>query len=1352
MKIYLLLFLLILYNQGIAQLSDASKLVEVQAQNQRIDNQFEHLSVKDGLSNNSVNCILQDREGFMWFGTNDGLNKYDGYTFTALQPDANNVPGSFQNNLINGLCEDHTNRLWAATEGGLHEVNKLTGGVIYHPIRASNASLWNFQHAVYEDSQHVLWISTLGGLARYEPARRRFTLFPVPQPGATIKTVFEDRQHRFWVATLHGLYLFERRTGLFTSVPAGVGSGPEPTFISFYLDDQETLWLGTAGHGLFQLNLCRYPWQLVAYNPGGLINPFVYLNSLHKDAAGMIWVGTTSGLQRINPSAKQVYTYRPDPSALKGISSNNAQAVYHDRAGTLWVGTDNGIDRQGVTDKPFVTYQVRPNKSIANLPENKVHALLLDNNNQLWISSGYTVFRVQAGQTHPYAIPAHDLGTTSEHKNYTHSFLADGLKGVWIGTWNGLYHFNQISGQYKEYPSDIPAQFIDRSPLGDIWLGGDGGIASFNPHTGQYKYYKYKQSDTSGLPAKYIHGLLVSHTGDVWVLIRKQGVCRLNPKTGQFTRYTAGLGGGLSSNDVQAIHEDKKGMIWIGTNQGGLNRFDPQTGLFSAISIPGDMRRHNIVGITSDQAGYIWLSTSKGLCRFNPQTKVIRSYEIINGLPSNDFLQHAVFQKNNRLFFGTLNGLVHFNPDSIRDDTRPFPVYITGVNVLTKPRPITGNVLTLTHDENFISFEFAALTYVLSEQNQYAHQLIGVDKDWVQNGNRHFANYTNLPPGDYLFRVKAANSDGVWNETGASIRFLIQPPWWATWWAYGVYALLAGGAIWGYIRYYTSRVRQRQEMALNRREAQQLKAVDELKTRFFSNITHEFRTPLSLIIAPVEKLMQDRRFDPPTRQMLSLVRRNADQLLRLINQLLDLSKLEANSMAISLTQGKLIEFVDQLVESFQQVAEQKGVTLQYTAEQLAHQQLFDADKWEKILTNLLSNALKFTEAGGRVTLSLTPAYSSETREIVDVKIQIVDSGIGIAPANLPHIFDRFYQVDTSRTRAYEGTGIGLALTKELVGLLGGTITVESELKVGTTFTLILPVQSVSATAHTPKIVLPRWAPVTNIELTDTPPFVLASQSANESLTPRILIVEDNDELREFLVSELTAHYRVLPATNGEVGWQLAQSELPDLVISDVMMPRMDGYELTRLIKNQPDTDHIPVVLLTAKAAHHSRIEGLQQGADDYLAKPFHLDELLLRLRNLLAHQQKVRDQYRRQLTQPDMPSPLLVVQDAFLRQVYELLETHLKDPSLNVDWLADQLAMSRKTLYRKIHSLIQLSPNELIRQYRLRKAADLLRAGYNVSQTAYLVGFKTPAYFTIVFKEFYQKTPTEYIAAGLSQA
>ncbi|GAB3543822.1 two-component regulator propeller domain-containing protein [Spirosoma fluminis] len=1320
---------------------------------QSINAQFEHLSVKDGLSHNSVNCMLQDREGFLWFGTNDGLNKYDGYVFTTFQPDPARPDHSFRNNRIAGMCEGRRrpSSLWVVTEGGgLHEIDKRTGQVTPHPIQTENANRWNNQLSVCEDRDGILWISAYDGIARYDPERHHFQLYRSPAKETPIKSIFIDRQGQFWVGTYHGLYTFDKKNGHFSLVSSPTARGVQPVFNSFHLDKRNTLWVGTAGDGIFQIDLNNRPVRPVPFQPEGQVNPFVYLNALHGDNQGFLWVATTEGLQRIDADGRRIVTYRPDPNSPKGISSTNAQAAYHDRSGRLWVGTNNGIDRLAMPTKPFATFQIKPSAGTANLIENKTNVVLIDNDNRLWLSNQRNVFRASLDHT-VSLVPSSALGGVGPHENYTTSMLAD-TGGVWFGTWNGLYFYDKLTNKFRSYPSEVPTQFISRGPTGTIWIGGEGGIGSFEPVAQQYTYYKYDPDSQKGLPDKFVYAILASRTGDVWVAVNGKGISRLNPKTGHFVHYTpSSQPGKLNSNEVLAFYEDAQGIIWIGTNQGGLNRLDPKTGRFTYFTTQAGLPTNRVVGIISDPSGNLWLSTSKGLCRFDPRTQSVRNYTINDGLPSNDFLENAIARQNNRLYFGNLNGLVHFNPDSIRDDTRPFPVHITGFKVLDRSRPLTGEPITLNHDENFLSFEFVALTYELPEKSQYKYQLTGIDKGWGQNGNRRFVNYTSLPPGHYTFRVKASNSDGIWNEEGTSLQITILPPWWATWWAYGLYIVALIGAVVGGLRTYTNRIRQREELVFNQRKAEQLRAVNDLKSRFFSNITHEFRTPLTLIISPVDSLLQRSALDTETRARLASVQRNAGQLLGLVNQLLDMSKLEADSMPVTLKRGNIADYISQLVEPFGHIAEQKNVRLLYTADVDDREYLFDDDKWNKILANLLSNAVKFTSSGGQVAVSAAFDSVAGTDDPPRVRITVADTGIGIPADRLDHIYDRFYQVDNSRTRPYEGTGIGLALAKELTELMGGTIEVRSELGSGTTFTVHLPVQPVTGEVDVPEVGMPVVAPhifhpaVASKDEPDVVPEDDKKEKTDTSALPVVLVVEDNQELREFIARELSGSYRVLKAADGEEGWERTKEELPDVVISDLMMPKMDGYALTRHIKSDPATNHIAVVLLTARAAQDSRIEGLQQGADEYLTKPFQPEELRLRIRNLISYQQKLRAKYRMQIENPDVSAPDNTVQHEFIDQLYGLIEANLENPDYGVDQLVESVNLTRRTFSRKLQSLTDVTPAHFVQYYRLQKATELLRSGKSSGETAHLVGFKTHAHFTSAFKKMYHMTPTEYI-------
>ncbi len=1240
----LLILLVTPLTSGFAQSSGSVSRAEQNPSGYPIPNQFEHLSVKDGLSTNSVRRILQDREGYMWFGTSDGLNKYDGQTFTVFQQDPNNPTTSLRSNAISDLYEDTSGRLWVTTSndvytggGGLHQVNKQTGTATLVNIKVPSPK-WKQTLGISQDRQGTLWIGSGAGLIRYVPKTEAYTLYPSPRPDTAVICSLEDAQNRFWVGTLKGLYQFDRQSGGFTLVPLkSAPANSQPWVSTLYQDKAGRIWAGTNRHGLLQIDGTGKAPELISYAGNKPVNRHIFSDAIHEGQDGQLWLGTTEGLQQVDTRTHQVRTYRTTPALPSGLKSDSVQAVYYDRNGTLWLGTHLGINKQAPASAMFTTVQLVPAPPSVRHAENNISALLQDHTGMIWIGSeNQRLYRYNPTTGQKTLIPldlTNPLNPAEEH--HVQAIYEDRSRQLWVSTVSALLRMNRLTGRFVRYPTRIrQIQAIAEDTAGFLWLGGNGGIAQFNPKNGQVRYYRPTPDDTAD-GSCFVNCLLVSRTGDIWVTSTGKGICRLQPNTGKLIRYNPNPSapiGQLNDNAVTALFEDSDGVVWMGTSKGGLNRFNPVTGRFSVLTTRQGLPANHVSSIISDRHGHLWISTTRGICRFNPKTETFHIYTTDDGLPYNEFMSKVAYGLNGDLLFGSLNGVAIVHPDRIYKGTT-FPVFITRLGVFDQNRPLTGDRAELSHDENFISFDFVALTYVAPEKNQYAYQLVGVDKQWVYSGTRHFASYPDLAPGTYTFRVKAANRDGIWNERGATVQVIILPPWWATWWAYGLYALLAGVAIRGFFQFYTNRIKQRQELALNRREAEQLKAVDELKTRFFSNITHEFRTPLSLIISPVEKLLEKSQFDRPT---LTLVHRNAEKLLRLINQLLDLSKLEGNYMAVSLVQGNLTDFLHHIVEVFGRAAEQKGITLTWTADQLPpHTQVFDADKWEKILTNLLSNALKFTPAGGQVTLTVSPVWAAG--KMTGVQMEVADSGIGIAPDQLPHIFDRFYQADTSTTRAYEGTGIGLALVYELIGLLGGTITVTSQLNVGTTFRLTLPVEAVPTHAETP---LPDWsARKPSFVASSGTPRPVSSQVDDQDHRPQILIVEDNDELREFLVGELAGSYQILEAVDGQAGWEVVQTELPDIVLTDVMMPRMDGTALTQLIKGHAETDHIAVVMLTAKTAQQSRLDGLQHGADDYLSKPFSVDELHLRLHNLITRQQKLADHYRQRLPYPPTAPP-----------------------------------------------------------------------------------------------------------------
>lgn len=1299
---------------------------------QSINNHFEHLSTRNGLSHNSVNCILQDREGFMWFATDDGLNKYDGYSFTVLQPNPDRPQRSFQNNRVITITEDRRGRLWAVTEGGgLHEVDKRTGDVDPHPIRTLQGSRWNLQWAVCDDDAGGLWLSTYEGVAHYDPDRRHFRLYPSPIRDMRIKNVCKDRRGTVWVASSHGLYQLDPRTGLFQRF---AGQPRRLIHVDFlYLDKADQLWVSTIGERLYRLDLRQPSPSLMPVSADAPIGQFLFLNALHHDTQGNLWVGSTEGLHRLDPTYRHLVTYRPDPQTADGLSSVAAQAVYHDRNGALWVGTNNGIDKQDLDTRPFDSFQIKPVVGTVNMTENKTNVLARDGRQSYWVTNTHTVFQIDPNRQVVRQVPYDRLGTTPQATNYVVSMLPDQKRGLWFGTLRGLFYHPLDTDRYQHYPARIPAELISRDRQGRIWTGGEGGLAVFSPTSQRYSYIQLIGRDGRPDPSlKLLRSLLVSRpSNQVWLAINGKGISRFDPVSGRFTTYLVRPRHQTDTgvNDVLTLYEDASGRIWAGTNQAGLTCFDPKTGRFRLFTVADGLPSNRIAAISSDEAGHLWLGTDKGLCRFNPATRELRTYTTNDGLPSNEFLAHAVYRQPNQLLFGTLNGFISFDPGRLRNDRQSFPVYLTRFMVQNEHQPLTDSAFTLRHDQNAVSFEFAALNYRLPERNRYAYQLVGIDPGWVSSGTRHFANYTNLPPGTYTFRLRAANSDGVWTAPHTALRLQILPPWWATWWAYGLYALLAVGLVYGYLRFYTSRIRQQQELAFSVQQAEEMRKLEELKSRFFTNITHEFRTPLTLILSPVDALQQELR-DTPYAPRLASVGRNARQLLGLINQLMDLSKIDTQSMRVSEARGDLTDFVQQLIDLFRPTTDKNGPQLTFSST-LTGDYLFDNDKLERIINNLITNAIKFTPADGRVTVSLTQQTDGA------VVLTVADTGVGIQPEQLAHIFERFYQGDSSSTRQWGGTGVGLALVHELVTLQQGTIGVTSQPNLGTTVRVVLPYRPAAPETETTPIAT---------SLPPNPAVTQETAAPGERLS--ILLVEDNDELARFIADSLPETYQIRRAVDGVDGLARAQESLPDLIISDVLMPRMNGYALVEALKTGDTTSHIPVMLLTAKASLDSRLEGLSLGADDYLTKPFNVRELQLRVHNLLESRRQLQQRLQAELIRVGPEPTDTPPTNAFLIKFYKQLDSHLSDADYSVEQLANDLAMNRTTLHRRIKSLLNMPATDVIRNYRLKRAAELLRQGHPSAEAAYQVGLNNLSYFAQTFKEVYGQSPSVYGASA----
>jgi signal transduction histidine kinase/DNA-binding response OmpR family regulator len=886
--------------------------------------------------------------------------------------------------------------------------------------------------------------------------------------------------------------------------------------------------------------------------------------------------------------------------------------------------------------------------------------------------------------------------------------------------------------------------------------------------------FKHDPQNPNSLGSNNVRSLLVDRSGTLWVGTWADGLHQFDEQSGKFKRFVhdAGNPHSVANNFIRAIYEDCAGRLWIGTD-GGLDELDRATKQFKHYTEKDGLPNNKIWGILEDDRGRLWLSTNNGISCFDPKASTnsaFKNYTVRDGLSHQEFNRGAYFKSNNgEMFFGGMNGVTAFHPDGIGDNPFVPPVVITACKryntddaegIAIVERGISARQeIKFSYKDNIISFEFAALNFRNSEQNQYAYKLEGYREQWIQLGAHREATFTNLDPGEYVLRVKGSNNDGVWNEEGASLKIIITPPWWRTWWAYALYGVIFFGLLYGLRRYETSRQQFKHRAELEHVQAEKLHELNHLKSRFFANISHEFRTPLTLIMGQVEALHSDETAESK-KAKLAMAARNAQKLLTLINQLLDLSKFEAGQMTLRASQQNIVPLLKHLTATFESWAAQKKIALQFETSQDDVPVRFERDKIEKVMYNLLSNALKFTPEGGKVSVQL--AVLSDQLSVIShqlpvkklmaddcLLITIRDSGIGIPHDRLPYIFDRFYQVDSSQTREYEGTGIGLALVQELVQLHGGGISVESAVGFGTTFVISLPLGN--AHLKPEQMVVSEQLSVNSDQLSVTSEQLSVFSTAQPATSGQqpasssdfILIVEDNADMRAFIGESLQDGYRILQAANGEEGFVKAQEYLPDLIITDVMMPRVDGYEMTRRIRQDQVTCHIPIIMLTAKAAEEDKLEGLERGVDAYLTKPFNKKELQIRVRKLIELRRLLRQQTGTKAVLAPSKIEATSLDQQFLQRIQEIIEENLENEDFSVDDLAAKAGVGQRQLQRKLKALTDSSPQQCIRSMRLQRARQLLEQGAGtVSEIAFRLCYGTVAAFSEAFREEFGEPPS----------
>ena len=1309
----------------------------------------------------------------MWFGTASGLNRYDGYIFKTFRHKENDST-SLNDDLIVKIQEGPHNKFWIDTR---------YGQCIFDPVSEKamlNTLAWCRQlklpaapvTVIAKDKQGCFWFAQTGfGLSRYNPVAHtvhRFQRRPVTSNTPDITDVVADNAGNIWVMYNDGL-LEGYHTATEKIMYSNAGLFKKNTALRYRLfaDADNDLWIYTQGNpqGVFCYNSKNN--QLVHYHrdaPASRLNTNL-VTGMQQDNNGMIWIITDhGGVNLLNKKTGAIAYLENKPEDVKSISQNSVNAIYRDNTGIIWLGTyKKGINYYHENIIKFPVYR-HLLSDVHSLPYDDVNRFVEDDKGNLWIGTNGGGLIYYDRTTGKFSTYKHNPANTNSISNdVIVSLCIDHNKKLWIGSYYG--GLDCYDGQrfihYKNDPADTTS--ISDNSIWEIyedaqqqlWIGTlSGGLNRFDPKTNTFVHYRQ-----GALNSNYIDALAEDQDGNLWIGT-ESGINIRNKQTGRFTYYTHDSKDqrSLGNNSVTALLKDSRGNMWVATRN-GLNFFDKATSSFRHFGQVNGLSENNILTLMEDNGQALWLGTTNGLSRASVQYGAngalqvqFRNYDERDGLQGREFNENAALKtKQGELIFGGANGFNIINPDAISHNTIVPEVVLTDLRVFDKsPQPgevVNNRVLlktaisevkeiTLKYHENIFSLEFAALNYSNPEKNQYQYKLEGFNNDWLTtDGTHRTVTYTNLDPGKYVFRVKASNGDGIWNEQGAALIVTILPPFWRTIPAFCIYALLVAAILFVARRLTIQRAHMRFQLAQQKKEAERIHELDLLKLKFFTNVSHEFRTPLSLIMAPVEKMLKQTH-EQEQKKQYQLIYRNARRLLALVNQLLDFRKLEMRELRLYPSLGDIVSFVKEVTCSFTDMAGAKHINFNFTTDIPALQISFDPDKLERILFNLLSNAFKFTPEHGaiQVLVELQPG-TGDNQQAQYVAINVKDSGIGIPAEDRERIFERFFQHDVPGSILNQGSGIGLAISKEFVRLHQGTIAVESEVGKGTCFTVLLPVTT------------PVPEPVATVTSALTEPVEEQTEQPGKTSRkkPVILIVDDNEDIRFYLKDNLRRNYIVYEAVNGAEGWEKTKQLQPDLVVSDVMMPVMDGMELCRTIKHDKHTSHIPVILLTARSAAEPKLEAFQVGANDYVTKPFSFEMLQSRIKNLLAQQEAMRKLFQKQIEVNPSEISVTSVDEQFIRQSIETVEQNISNPEFSVEDLSRALHMSRVALYKKLLALTGKSPLDFIRTIRLKRAAQLLeKSQYNISEIAYEVGFNNPKYFARTFRKEFGVLPSEY--------
>lgn len=1434
---------------------------------------IEYYSAEDGLSHDVATCVLKDHEGFMWFGSWNGINRFDGHTFVSYKSSAGDM-SQLTNDRIDQIVEDQANHLWLkAYDKQFYRFDKATEDFypiskvlnkdskkkvqFYKIIEASEGFVW-----VLSEGQGIYCIPQSGDSVNNVVIYSKDAAAGYSLPSNTVIFFYRDREHKIWIGTSQGLSCLEKNgQGTYRNVPvdkricmgskftaiaedsahvymstaAGqlvIYSKADKTFDNQPLSTaslnglmrsakNDVLYATTSTGDLLKFNFTKKTIGVFHYYTG---EPF---HSMYEDKEGNVWIEPDKrGIFRYSESNGLRYISKNDFNAF--VSNGSQYAVLEDNNGIVWMNLKGGgfgyfdtakdsfeyfLDKQNGSHPKFsnivhnIYYDdfgalwLTPDErgvikiiSQANefkqqllvepgtfKPDNEVRGILYDNKDRLWLGakSGKLYIRQNEKWVTDLFVnePAAGFGQV-------YCMMQDSHNNIWLGTKaNGLFKATPVDKEQSKYrlshflpnpanPNSIASDEIyslleDRK--GRIWIGSYENGLSVVVSEGDSVKFLHTGNAFQNYPKdafRKIRHMAIDGDDNIWIATT-DGLLLLdaNDQHSPVYSYTAyrkipGDKQSLGDNDIQFVYRDSKNKMWVATSGGGLGLAigaNPMRELkFKNYTPKEGLPNGYVLSCVEDKNRNLWIATEYGLSKLNLETDVIRSYDSYDGLPKVGYSEAAcVILPNGHIVFGAIKGYLSFDPAQIGNYRIPAKIALTNLQINNEDAgPAANNTvlkeninyvssLTLHHNENIISIDYAILDQQSSDRQEFAFRLLGFDTTWHNNGLQRRTTYTNLPPGHYVFEVKTLNSDLYANTPYRRLSITILPPWWKTWWAYLLYIVALGILIWFIRRTALTMLRLRQKIALEQKLA-------ELKVNFFTNVSHELRTPLTLIINPIEELARKENLSEQGAAYVNVVRKNANRMVRFINQLLDLRKIENKKTTLHISNVEMVALVQSICDHFTEAAKDKKITIDVAADPQEFYAWVDAEKLDVVIYNLLSNALKFTPDGKRIEVKIKKLNDGK-----NFSISVCDQGPGVEQNKLDEIFKLFYASDHSAGRDVKGIGIGLALSKELVELHGGQITAMNNKEEGLTVTITLQSGKDHYKGEEVSFVdLP--VRVSTVERTFEQPSSssLVPENQHNEQTPLVLLVEDNNELRNFLTGQLGEFYRVEVAANGKEGLEKAIALIPDLIVSDIMMPVMDGIQMLNEIKNDVNTSHIPVVLLSAKYSIESQIEGLQYGADYYITKPFNNSFLIASIDNLIRQRRRLFESLVEKKTvlelSPSEPVIITSKDETFLKDVIRIVEDNMGNYDFNIDAVAEGMAMSRTTFYKKFKSLTNLTPVEFVRDMRLQRAKQYLDAGeHTISEVAYIVGFNNPKYFSTCFREKYNVSPSEYVKANL---